>query len=102
MNLSINILFEDSEMFFDVTSPKGVEIANQVIIKSGLDSDSFFKWGLTDALALTLWDKRIKLINTFYTFKIDGLILSDETRRIATISDSLDIQYMVHLRIVNN
>jgi O-methyltransferase involved in polyketide biosynthesis len=91
--------FDDSEMFFDVTSPKGVEIANQVIQKSGLDSRSFFKWGLTDKSVITSWDKRIHLLDTFYTFRIEGLELSDVNKNIATISDSLDIQYMVHLKL---
>ncbi len=86
-------------MFFDVTFPKGVEIANQVIRKSGIDSGSFFKWGLTDKKIIISWDSRIHLLNTFYTFKIDGLGLSESNRQIADISDSLDIQYMVHLKI---
>ena len=86
-------------MFFDVTSPKGLEIANQVIQKSGLDSRSFFKWGLTDKSVITSWDKRIDLLNTYHTFRIEGLDLSDENKNIALISDSLDIQYMVHLGI---
>ena len=54
--------FNESELFFDVTSPKGVEIANQVIQKSGLDSRSFFKWGLTDKAIIQSWDNRINLI----------------------------------------
>lgn len=91
--------FGQCEMFFDVTSPKGVEIANQVIEKSGLDSRSFFKWGLTDKYIISSWDKRINLTDTYYTFKIDGLKLSPENQKIAEISDSLDIQYMVHLEI---
>jgi O-methyltransferase involved in polyketide biosynthesis len=91
--------FDDSEIFFDVTSPKGLEIANQVIQKSGLDSRSFFKWGLTDKSIITSWDNRIRLLDTFYTFRIDGLELSAENEQIAKISDSLDIQYMVHLKI---
>ena len=91
--------FNNCEMFFDVTSPKGLEIANQVIQKSGLDSRSFFKWALTDKSILLSWDRRISLLNTYYTFKIEGLELSDENKNIALISDSLDIQYMVHLKI---
>jgi O-methyltransferase involved in polyketide biosynthesis len=94
--------FENSELFFDVTSPKGLEIANQVIKKSGLDSRSFFKWGLTDKSIITSWDNRIQLLNTFYTFKIGGLGLNQENKQIAMISDSLDIQYMVHLKIGND
>jgi O-methyltransferase involved in polyketide biosynthesis len=92
----------DCELFFDVTSPKGVEIANQVIQKSGLDSRSYFKWGLTDKSVINSWDERIKLLDTFYTFKIDSLIMSKENRKIAMISDSLDIQYMVHLKIAGD
>jgi len=91
--------FDNCEMFFDVTSPKGLEIANQIIQKSGLDSRSFFKWALTDKSILLSWDRRISLLNTYYTFKIEGLGLSEENKNIALISDSLDIQYMVHLKI---
>ncbi|MBN1415452.1 MAG: class I SAM-dependent methyltransferase [Bacteroidales bacterium] len=91
--------FVDSEMFFDVTSPKGLEIANQIIQKSGLDSRSFFKWALTDKSIITSWDKRINLLNTYHTFRMDGLGLNNENKNIALISDSLDIQYMVHLKI---
>ncbi len=91
--------FGDSEMFFDVTSPKGLEIANQIIQKSGLDSRSFFKWALTDKSIIPSWDKRINLLHTYHTFKIDGLGLNNENKNTALISDSLDIQYMVHLKI---
>jgi len=91
--------FEDCEMFFDVTSPKGLEIANLVIRKSGLDSRSFFKWALTDKSIMASWDSRINLLNTYHTFRIEGLGLSDENKNIALTSDSLDIQYMVHLKI---
>ena len=98
--LKIADRFEGSELFFDVTSPQGVGFANQVIQKSGPDQRSLFKWGLTDKSVITSWDKRIKLINTYHTFKIDGLKLSSENKIIAIISDSLDVQYMVHLKIM--
>jgi|WetSurSiteA1Bulk_404760.scaffolds.fasta_scaffold07087_2 O-methyltransferase involved in polyketide biosynthesis len=91
--------FDDSELFFDVTSTKGVEVANQIIQKSGLDTKSFFKWALTDKSIIASWDKRINLLNTYHTFRIDGLGLNNENKNIALISDSLDIQYMVHLKI---
>jgi O-methyltransferase involved in polyketide biosynthesis len=92
--------FHDSELFFDVTSPKGVEIANQVIQKSGLDSRSFFKWGLADKAIIQSWDSRINLVAAYYTYKIEGIVLSAENEQIAKISDSLDIQYMIHLKII--
>jgi O-methyltransferase involved in polyketide biosynthesis len=93
--------FSETELFFDVTSPKGVEIANQVIQRSGLDSGSFFKWGLTDKSIISSWDNRINLVATYYTYNIEDLKLSPENEQIAKISDSLDIQYMVHLEINN-
>ncbi len=97
--LNVADRFNDSEMFFDVTSPKGVEIANQVIHKSGIAPGSFFKWGLKDKAIIPSWDARIHLSNTYYTFKIEGLGLNEANQAIANISDSLDIQYMVHLKI---
>ena len=92
--------FIDSELFFDVTSPKGVQIANQVIKDSGLDSSSFFKWGLIDKSIIVAWDNRIKLVNSYYTFKIKGLGLSLKNRIIGFLSDSAGVQYMIHLKIM--
>ncbi len=40
-------------------------------------------------------------MNTYHTFRIEGLGLNDENQKIALISDSLDIQYMVHLKLSN-
>jgi hypothetical protein len=68
-------------------------------LKSGLDAKSFFKWGLKNRNELTSWDKRIKIIDTYYTYKIQGLHLSLKNRITGFISDLLDIQYMVHLQI---
>ncbi len=91
--------FPGAELFFDVTSPKGVEVANIVIQKSGLDENSFFKWGLKDKYVITSWSSKIKILNTFYTYQIDGINLNEKDMQMATISDLLDIQYMVHLKI---
>jgi O-methyltransferase involved in polyketide biosynthesis len=91
--------FPGAELFFDVTSPKGVEIANIVIQKSGLDENSFFRWGLKDKHIITSWSSKIKLINTFHTYQIDGIKLSEKDLQMAAVSDSLDIQYMVHIKI---
>ena len=93
--------FTDPELFFDVTSPKGVQIANQVIKNSGPDSNSFFKWGLIDKSVITAWDTRIKIVNTYYTFKIKGLGLSVKNRIVGFLSDSAGVQYMIHLKLTN-
>ena len=94
-------LFKEQEYFFDVTSKKGVQIANQVIEKSGLNEDSFFKWGLSNKSVILNWDTRIKLVNTYYTFKIRGLRLNIKNRIVGFFSDAAGVQYMVHLAINN-
>jgi O-methyltransferase involved in polyketide biosynthesis len=91
-----------SEMFFDVTSPKGLEIANKVIKKSGLDNNVVFKWALTDKSIFSSWDNSIKTINIFYTFLLPQLKLSFKNRIMGYLSDSAGVQYMVHLLIDNN
>ncbi len=91
--------FPGAELFFDVTSPKGVEVANIIIQKSGLDENSFFKWGLKDKNVITSWSSKIKLLGTFYTYQVEGIRLSEKDMQMAAVSDSLDIQYMVHLKI---
>jgi len=89
----------DIEYFFDVTSVKGVQIANQVIEKSGLDKNSFFKWGLSDKSVILNWDNRIKLINIYYTFKIKGLRMTLKNKILGFLSDAAGVQYMLHLAI---
>ncbi len=85
--------------FFDVTSPKGVQIANSVIRKSGLQTDSYFKWGLTDKSVICHWHRDIQMINIYHTFKIKNLKLSFSNTIKAYFSDKLDVQYMIHLKI---
>ena len=42
--------FPGSEILFDVSSPYGVKVANRMVItKSGLDEESFLKWGVASA-----------------------------------------------------
>lgn len=91
--------FFDIEYFFDVTSVRGVKIANQVIEKSGLDKSSFFKWGLSDKSVIMNWDNRIKLISVYYTFKIKGLRMSSKNKFLGFLSDAAGVQYMLHLAI---
>jgi O-methyltransferase involved in polyketide biosynthesis len=92
--------FPEAELFFDVTSPKGMQIANQVIKESGLNSSSYFKWGLKDKSIIKSWDNRIKILNTYYTFKIKGLGLSLKNRIIGFLSDLAGVQYMIHLKLI--
>ena len=79
-----------------------MQIANQVIKESGLDSSSYFKWGLIDKSIIKTLDNRIKILNTYYTFKIGGLGLSFKNRIIGFLSDSAGVQYMIHLKLIQD
>jgi O-methyltransferase involved in polyketide biosynthesis len=90
--------FPGSEIFFDVSSPYGVKVANKKVIESsGLDEKSFLKWGLKDALEIATWDQRLKVLETYYYFKEKGKYLTPRIKLIGFISDSLKIQYMIRL-----
>jgi O-methyltransferase involved in polyketide biosynthesis len=90
--------FPGSEIIFDASSPRGIKTANRMVIKrSGLDENSYLKWGLKNAETLTVWDGRFRVLNTHYYFGKNGRHLGLRIRLIGWISDRLKIQYMVHL-----
>jgi O-methyltransferase involved in polyketide biosynthesis len=91
--------FPGSELLFDVTSAYGVKVANDVIQKSGLNLNSFMKWPLKNKEVILSWDKRIQLIGVYYTYKQKYLNLSIRNKIIGSVSDFLNIQYILHLKI---
>jgi len=70
-----------------------------VIKRSGLDENSYLKWGLKNAETLTTWDPRFQVLSTHYYFGSNGHHLGFRIRLIGWISDRMKIQYMVHLRL---
>lgn len=90
--------FPMAELLFDVTSGHGVKVANDLIRKAGM-GQNLFKWPLKNKKIILSWDKRFKLLGTYYTFKQENLNLSFRNMIIGSISDSLDIQYILHLKI---
>jgi O-methyltransferase involved in polyketide biosynthesis len=94
-------LFPGSEILFDVSSPYGVRVANRMVIqRSGLDEKSFLKWGLASTQAIATWDRRFRLVNTLYYFGKRGRALSLKNRLFGLLSDALQVQYMVHLEMM--
>ena len=92
--------FSGCEIIFDASSPYGIKTANRMVIKrSGLDENSFLKWGLKNAETLTTWDRRFQVLNTHYYFGKNGQHLGLRVRLIGWISDRMKIQYMIHLRM---
>ena len=91
--------FPGSEMVFDAASPRGVRMANKLVIKNaGLDEKSFLKWGLSDAKELESWDRRIEVLNRYLYFRNIGRSIKLGTRLVGLLSDYLKIQYLVHIR----
>ena len=93
--------FPDAALLFDVTSSKGLEVANQVIKAAGLPKEAYFKWALSNRSVLQTWDPRLQLVNTYYTFKLPGLKMKLKDRVHGFLSDSAGVQYMVHLHILD-
>ena len=92
--------FPGSEIIFDASSPYGIKTANRMVIKrSGLDENSYLKWGLRNAETLTAWDRRFQVLSTHYYFGKDGQHYGLRVRLIGWVSDRLKVQYMVHLGI---
>lgn len=91
--------FAPSELLFDVTSAYGVKVANEVIKKSGLGQGSLMKWPLKNKEIILSWDKRLKLIGVHYTFRQKYLDLSFSNRIKGSVSDFLNIQYMLDMKI---
>jgi len=92
--------FPSSELLFDVTSLHGVNAANNVVKRAGLDQNSYMKWALKNKEVIQSWDKRIKIIGVHYTYKQKNLNLSFRNRIIGAISDFLNIQYILHLKVI--
>jgi len=99
--ISLADAFPGCEVFFDVSSPTGVRVANKKVVESsGLDEKSHLKWGLENKKDLLAWDARIKLISTYYYFRT--LRIGLRNFLMGTLSDFLGIQYMLHLQLGNS
>lgn len=90
--------FPGSEIVFDACSPRGVRVANKLVIRNaGMDEGSFLRWGVLDARELEAWDSRIKLLDQHLYFKEARNSGKLANKFMGFISDRLKIQYLVHL-----
>lgn len=89
--------FRGSEIIFDACSPKGVEMANKLVIKNaGMDENSFLKWGILNAAEMNSWDKRIKVLGEYLYFRRLKKDVKLKNRLLGFISDHMKIQYLIH------
>ena len=88
--------YPNSELLFDISSPLGVKLANKKVVESsGLDEKSHLIWGLEKKEDILSWDKRIRIIETYFYYRtqVNGL----RNKLMGKLSDFLGIQYMIHL-----
>jgi len=90
-------VFPGCEVFFDASSPRGVRIANRMVIRNaGLDEKSFLKWGLKNTKDILSWDDRFEILKVYYYFRHKDIKL--KTKIIGWFSDWMKVQYMIYLR----
>jgi O-methyltransferase involved in polyketide biosynthesis len=87
------------ELIFDATSPAGVRAANRIFQKISHKSPARLKWGLKSIRTILSWNPRIKFLGKYKSFKGPMMSMNIENRIRAWISDLLNIQYTIHLRI---
>jgi len=88
--------YPGSGLLFDVCSPLGMRIVNKKVVESsGLDEKSHLIWGLGKKEDILSWDKRIRIIDTYFFFEdqVAGL----RNKLMGRLSDFLGIQYMIYL-----
>ena len=99
--LKLREKFPGCEIIFDVASEIGVRMANKKVIESsGLDERSQLVWGLKSVKEILGWDPRIKLIRKYYYFRT--LRIGPRNLLMGTLSDLLGIQYLLHLKILED
>jgi O-methyltransferase involved in polyketide biosynthesis len=97
----IALCFPGSEIVFDAASSAGIKIANKKVIQnSGLDENSFLKWGLDAASEIPGWNNNIEIIREYPMFLRMTKGSSLKNKIAAFTSDHYKIIYMVHLRFL--
>lgn len=93
--------FPGSEFVFDATSPRGVKMANKMVLKrSKIENAAFLVWGIKHAKELESWDKHIKVLEEKLFFEDIPKKLPLKTRMQLSFSDLLKIQYLIHLKFI--
>jgi O-methyltransferase involved in polyketide biosynthesis len=95
----LSMRFPTSELLFDVKSPAGVWITNRELLKTGTKEENLLKWGLKNTDTILSWSPRLKFLGKYYIYKQEGITMSLKNRILGFISDTLEIQYIVHFKI---
>jgi O-methyltransferase involved in polyketide biosynthesis len=96
---NLGFVFPACEMVLDVISPTGVRATNRILKKIFCGNNACLKWAVKDLKEILNWNPGFRLLGKFYTFKYEGLSLTAGNRISGWISDLLDIQYIIHIKV---
>jgi len=65
--------FPGCELLFDVCSPAGMRVQQEVVQSSRLDQRSNLTWGLKDKRQLLAWDPRLRLLGVYHYIPDPGI-----------------------------
>jgi O-methyltransferase involved in polyketide biosynthesis len=90
----------DSEVIFDYSSSKGVELANKnVIDKGGMDKNAYLQWGCNDIHDLEKWGDYIKVLSDIPMFADHKKHFPMRKRIGMIISDKIRVMSLTHIKI---
>jgi len=94
--------FKCTDIIFDYSSEKGVEIANRKVIKrGGLDEKSNLVWGTNNIREIVKWDSGITVMHTMGMFKEFRKKYPVTKRMGFILADFLKVMSLCHIRICN-
>jgi O-methyltransferase involved in polyketide biosynthesis len=76
--------FGKTEVIFDYSSPRGVQVANKSVLKNaGMKEGAMLKWGIDDLREMESWGCGIKVIEDIPMFRpsVDSLVGIQKTSR---------------------
>lgn len=92
--------FINSSIICDICSPYGAAVANKLVIKNtGLDENSYLKWGIENDTDILKWDNRYKILDRYFYYRHKKLKLSFKMKFYGYLADRKRIQYMIHLKL---
>ncbi len=92
--------FEECEVYFDTLTPRGMKMAEKYVLKKGgMSIPLEGGWALQSAKDLEKWDRRITVLKSPPIYKGTKQNIPLLHKIMLTISDSLNMGMMVHVRI---
>ena len=89
-----------TEVIFDYSSKKGIEVANKKVIdKGGMDEGAYLKWGIDNIFEIEKWGGYIEVMSNMPMFKEHKKKYPLFRRIGMNISDALKIMSLAHVKV---